>query len=47
MKIITWNVNGLRSLKEFPKYLSDLDPDILCLQETKISRTQLGKFINL
>ena len=42
MKIITWNVNGLRTLKNFQQCVSFLDPDVLCLQETKISRSQLG-----
>jgi len=37
MKLISWNVNGLRSVmrKNFLEYLSAEDPDILCLQETK------------
>lgn len=41
MKIITWNVNGLRALLKKENILSDLindiAPDILCLQETKIN----------
>ncbi|HUH46072.1 MAG TPA: exodeoxyribonuclease III [Arenibacter sp.] len=37
MNIITWNVNGIRAVvkKDFFKSIADLDPDILCLQETK------------
>src|ERR1700722_2207537 len=37
MKIISWNVNGLRAVlrKNFLDYLSEEAPDILCLQETK------------
>ena len=37
MKIISWNVNGLRSVlrKKFLEYLDQEKPDILCLQETK------------
>lgn len=37
MKIISWNVNGLRSVlrKNFLDYLAKEEPDILCLQETK------------
>ena len=37
MKIISWNVNGLKSIIEngnFEEILSQ-DPDILCLQEVK------------
>ena len=37
MKLISWNVNGLRSVlkKDFLKFLSQENPDILCLQEIK------------
>jgi exodeoxyribonuclease-3 len=37
MKLVSWNVNGLRSVlkKNFLAYLKEEDPDILCLQETK------------
>lgn len=37
MKLISWNVNGLRAVlrKNFLDYLAKEDPDILCLQETK------------
>lgn len=39
MKLISWNVNGLRAVlkKNFLEYLADESPDILCLQETKAS----------
>jgi exodeoxyribonuclease-3 len=37
VKLISWNVNGLRSVlkKNFLEYLADEKPDVLCLQETK------------
>ena len=37
MKLISWNVNGLRSVlrKNFLEYLAEEQPDILCLQETR------------
>ena len=37
MKIISWNVNGLRAVlrKNFLAYLAKEKPDVLCLQETK------------
>jgi exodeoxyribonuclease-3 len=37
VKLISWNVNGLRSIlrRNFLEYLAQEDPDILCLQETK------------
>ena len=36
--IVSWNVNGLRSIleKNFYDFLQNYTPDILCLQETKI-----------
>ncbi|MDX9730775.1 MAG: exodeoxyribonuclease III [Bdellovibrionales bacterium] len=37
MKIITWNVNGIRAVgkKGFVPFVERENPDILCLQETK------------
>ncbi|MFM1877411.1 MAG: hypothetical protein RLZZ241_277 [Bacteroidota bacterium] len=37
MKIVSWNVNGLRALagKNLKEALEFLNPDIICLQETK------------
>ena len=37
MKIISWNVNGIRAIqkKGFTDAVKSLNPDILCLQETK------------
>src|SRR5262245_55793327 len=37
MKLISWNVNGLRAIlrRNFLEYLDHECPDILCLQETK------------
>lgn len=39
MRIISWNVNGLRAIlsKTFYGLVQDYDPDILCLQETKVN----------
>ncbi len=38
IKLISWNVNGIRSVlkKEFLDFVKKHDPDILCLQETKL-----------
>ncbi|HLP44225.1 MAG TPA: exodeoxyribonuclease III [Candidatus Nanoarchaeia archaeon] len=43
MKIISWNVNGLRAVHKKGKWaeLFDLKPDIICLQETKANPDQL------
>ncbi|MBI3999507.1 MAG: exodeoxyribonuclease III [Candidatus Omnitrophica bacterium] len=37
MKLISWNVNGIRSVlgKGFLKFVTQENPDILCLQETR------------
>ncbi len=42
MKIISYNVNGIRAAirKGFLEWLSDADPDILCLQEIKANPEQ-------
>ena len=39
MKLISWNVNGLRAVlkKNFLEFLDSEKPDVLCLQETKCS----------
>lgn len=42
MKLISWNVNGLRAIvkKDFYRDIAALNPDILCLQETKMQKNQ-------
>jgi len=37
MKLISWNVNGIRAAvkKGFLDYLEKEQPDILCIQESK------------
>lgn len=43
MKLISWNVNGLRAVmkKNFTDFVLSEDPDILCLQETKARPEQI------
>ena len=43
MKLISWNVNGLRACegKGFREIFSELDADFFCLQETKMQEGQL------
>src|SRR3989338_7181169 len=44
MKIVSWNVNGLRSLAKdgnWETFLKTAKPDIFCLQETKANPDQL------
>lgn len=37
MHLVSWNVNGIRAIvkKDFLKDIKSIDPDVLCLQETK------------
>ncbi len=44
MKLLSWNVNGLRACmgKGFPEFVRDSQPDCLCLQETKLQAGQLA-----
>ncbi len=43
MKLISWNVNGLRAVfsKGFPDIIKSLEADFVCLQETKMQAGQL------
>lgn len=43
MKLISWNVNGLRACvgKGFYESLTTLDADVVCLQETKLQAGQI------
>ena len=43
MKLVSWNVNGLRACvgKDFEQQFKDLDADFFCLQETKMQAGQL------
>ncbi|KAF9133587.1 Class II abasic (AP) endonuclease [Mortierella sp. 14UC] len=58
MKFMTWNVNGIRTLTQYHPYCDDLHKnyreileflgaDIICLQETKLSRSKLDTDIAL
>lgn len=43
MKLVSWNVNGIRAAlkKGFMDFFNDIDADIFCLQEIKLSEGQL------
>lgn len=43
MKIYSWNVNGLRAVakKGFFEWICEENPDVLCIQETKLQEEQL------
>ena len=48
MKLISWNVNGLRAAitKEFDKFFKEIDADIFSIQETKMQEDQITDEIN-
>ena len=48
MKIISWNVNGIRAVlkKGFTEFVDKSNPDILCLQETKAHPDQVDELLN-
>ena len=43
MKLISWNVNGIRAAlkRGFMEFVAEYSPDILCIQETKASPEQV------
>ncbi|GAA6035991.1 hypothetical protein JCM8097_005203 [Rhodosporidiobolus ruineniae] len=52
MRIVTWNVNGIKTLLQYHPWnvkrtyegiLEDLEGDIICIQETKITRAQMDR----
>ncbi|BGP52696.1 hypothetical protein JCM8202_004777 [Rhodotorula sphaerocarpa] len=52
MRLITWNVNGIKTLVQYHPWntkrtyegiMEDLGGDIICIQETKITRAQMVK----
>jgi len=44
MKLISWNVNGLRACvqKGFLDYFNEVDADIFCIQESKLQEGQIS-----
>jgi len=47
MKIISWNVNGIRAVaqKNFFEDFNSIDADIFCLQETKAQDDQVAETV--
>ena len=45
MKLVSWNVNGIRASvkKGFEKIVQDFDADIFCIQETKAQDNQVSE----
>lgn len=48
MKLISWNVNGLRAAinKGFEDFFKESDADIFCVQETKMQQEQIDEGMN-
>lgn len=46
MKLISWNVNGLRAVlkKGFTDFFKEVNADIFCIQETKMQEGQIENF---
>ena len=46
IKLISWNVNGIRAVlkKGLLDFINSESPDVLCLQETKISTDLVGDY---
>ncbi len=44
MKLISWNVNGIRACvtKGFLEYFNEMDADIFCIQESKLQEGQIN-----
>lgn len=48
MNIISWNVNGIRAIvkKDFFEDIKKINPDILCIQETKAQDNEVTKALS-
>ncbi|MFT5208853.1 MAG: exodeoxyribonuclease-3 [Flavobacterium sp.] len=49
MKLVSWNVNGIRAAvkKDFAGSLETMNPDVLCLQETKAQDDQVAEALSI
>ena len=49
MHLVNWNVNGIRSIikKDFLKDVKEMEPDILCFQETKAAVEEVRSALEL
>ena len=43
MRLVSWNVNGIRACmqKGFMDFFKEIDADVFCIQETKMQPGQL------
>ena len=49
LRLFSWNVNGIRAAmkKDFDRSLASLNPDVLCLQETKAQVDQVKEAVEV
>lgn len=50
MKILTWNINGIRAArrdKSLKDILDSLEADVICLQETKVTREYIFNSLSI
>src|ERR1039458_3440854 len=43
VRLVSWNVNGIRAVSRkglFTPFVEELEPDVICLQETKAQQSQ-------
>ena len=38
LRLMTWNMNGVRSFDDFQERITSCEADIICIQETKVRR---------
>ena len=38
LRLMTWNMNGVRSFDDFQDRITNCEADIICIQETKVRR---------
>jgi hypothetical protein len=47
MKLCTWNVNGIRAIKEpLASVIQKLDANLICFQETKVTSKLVIRFVS-
>lgn len=48
MKLVSWNVNGIRACvkKGFTDYFKEVDADIFCIQESKLQEGQIDLILD-
>lgn len=48
MKLLSWNINGVRAIvkKRFIESIEKLDPDVICIQETKAQDGEVEKALS-